>query len=1804
MNTSVQSESIPIIGEQIAATLKDAHLALEHFVDGGADVNDLQVCAELLHSVRGALQIAEIYGAGLLAEEMEATCQFLADESKSENLLDDGLEVLSRAMVQLPSYVEQIIAGGRDVPLVLLPLLNDLRAVRANPLLSESTLLLLKLQSPVTSGESIEARAPSGEKLADLLVKYRPQFQLGLLGWIKDSSSELDLQRMASVAEHFEHAAAAPEIHQLWWVVGGVLEALIDAGLDSSVALKRLLGQADREIKRLQEESENVYVQQPPTSLINSLLYYVARSRTTGKRGEAIRAAFNLEALVPGDEQVEQLRESLAAPSPKLMKTVADAIREDLAKTKDVLDIFVRKGMRDATDLQPHVALLGKIGDTLGVLGLGSLREKVQKRSDELQSILAAPEDIDVSALIALAAALLDVEDRLDGELNKLVFHDSDTIADPVDPELQNVTQAVIRECMVNLARAKEIITEMMSHPNDLSVLDGLDGLFSGINAGFSMLRKTRVVETLERVRAAVGEFVRPDLQFDSQIIDRLADAIVSLECYMETMAAGRKEPVHMLENAERCLGVIENAVPVAVVEEPQDSNAHAGTQRLDVSQLADSQIGQEHQDKTEILKVPAFSNESERPDPEILELFIEEAGEEIVSINRHLPVWIADTGDAEALITLRRSFHTLKGSGRMVGATVISEFGWSIEDLLNRLINKTLEPGAAVVAFAEDAVAALPKLLEQFEAGTNPPENLDDLIADAGNFANGEIPQRYAAVHAAAMPDDDEPEALEVTAALKLDDDKPSLDPVLLEILEKETAGHIDVVRQFVERHSEAGDPVMVSEEVHRACHTLKGSMTMAHVELAVEIAGPLYELVESHYRRGVGLAPELISLCNDAAQAIERVMLFLANPTADTPDFSDLRSRLVEARISSSEETLLQDVLDSTGTTPNKRLQFEEQDGDEDLDLGQDVGLTSDSDIEELLPPTELDMSDPGELLPSEIPGSAEYPADASAHSRPVDAEIAAIFAEEATEILEAADKAMEQLSTDARDPEPLAELQRHLHTLKGGARMAGVVTMGDFSHELESLLLRIIQGGMGLDDAGYSLMQASFDELHRMHDQVLTGVIDPPGAELLERLAMAVEATMMMPVLVQATMQQKEIVDVDAIDATDADQANAFPVVPEPEKLGELARELTQGKAPDKPSPLPDSILSGSPRQLAADSVAPRREVTRVDATMLEEMLNNAGEISISHSRLSQQTSSIQFNLEELGTTVFRLQQQLRLLEMETEAQILFKHQAESATADDFDPLEMDRYSTIQQLSRALVETANDVNSIKELLRNLTSDAETILLHQKRTTSAMQDSLMRTRMVPFDQHVPRLSRLVRQQAAEAGKQVELKVEGSSGELDRQVMEKMLPPFEHMLRNAIIHGIETPDIRAAAGKSETGTITIRFRRQSSEVLINVIDDGAGLNLDAVRSKALERGVLQPDQSINDEELAQLIFHSGLSTASQLTQSAGRGIGMDVVVSEVAKLGGRLTIQTEAGKSCTFTVRLPYTLAITQAFIVRLGNESFALPVATVGGVTRISRQQFEGIMREDVPVVEHRGRHYRLRHLGMFVGLGAAKFSSDAEQIPLILVDAGDNSTALIVDETAVHREIVVKPIGALLSAIRGVSGATILGDGSIVMILDVGAIMRDARIPVETDIPVEIVEEHMPPLALVVDDSITMRRVTQRLLERNGLRVLTAKDGVEALEVLQEKTPDIIVLDIEMPRMDGYELAKHVRNSQSTAKLPIIMVTSRVGEKHRARAIELGVNDYLGKPYQEYEMLDAIRNILGDDIFGSEGSTENDE
>jgi chemosensory pili system protein ChpA (sensor histidine kinase/response regulator) len=529
-------------------------------------------------------------------------------------------------------------------------------------------------------------------------------------------------------------------------------------------------------------------------------------------------------------------------------------------------------------------------------------------------------------------------------------------------------------------------------------------------------------------------------------------------------------------------------------------------------------------------------------------------------------------------------------------------------------------------------------------------------------------------------------------------------------------------------------------------------------------------------------------------------------------------------------------------------------------------------------------------------------------------------------------------------------------------------------------------------------------------------------------------------------------------------------------------------------------------------------------------------------------------------------------------------------ETIVAQDFDPLELDRYSTIQQLSRALAESANDMGSLKDLLQSVTSDAETLLVQQARVTAELQDGLMRTRMVPFQNHVPRLTRLVRQAASEAGKRAELAVEGASGELDRQVLEKMLPPFEHMMRNAVVHGIELPATRQAAGKPAAGRITIRLHREGAEMVIDVADDGAGLDVDAIRAKAFEKGLLSRDEKIADDEIMQLILTPGFSTADAITQSAGRGVGMDVVANEIKQLGGSMQISTVPGQGTNFTIKLPFTLAITQALIVGCGEEVYALPLPSVEGVARIARAELEALLSQSEPSYQYGEELYRFRHLGMYLGGQAAKLPEDEAYVPVILVRAGEHSAALLTDKMIASQEIVVKSVGPQLASIRGISGATILGDGRIVLILDTNALVRQGAPVVELKNAAPTPSDERP-VALVVDDSITVRRVMERFLERNGLRVMTAKDGIDAISVMHDDKPDIILLDIEMPNMDGYEFATHVRNNARVSDVPIVMITSRVGDKHRARAIEIGVDDYLGKPYQDAELLEAIQRLLAD-------------
>ena len=802
-----------------------------------------------------------------------------------------------------------------------------------------------------------------------------------------------------------------------------------------------------------------------------------------------------------------------------------------------------------------------------------------------------------------------------------------------------------------------------------------------------------------------------------------------------------------------------------------------------------------------------------------------------------------------------------------------------------------------------------------------------------------------------------------------------------------------------------------------------------------------------------------------------------------------------------------------------------------------------------------------------PDHWPEAAPLPEGAT-----IDPELASIFIAEAAENLEAIHTALGNWRRSGSDATAVGEIQRALHTLKGGARMTGFMPMGEVSHEMESKVSALALRRELPTEADFETLGVDLETLDHMHDALARGHYD--GLDRLLDIAPSAAAVL-----------AEESPEVETSELASPEPAPAT-----------TPQQIPEGW---------DAELFWRPDEDGV--VATRRELARVPVERLDTMLNEAGEISIYRSRLEQQNAALLAQLSELRQTTARLREQLRLLDAETDAQIRARGLDAKGVPDssdrygqDFDPLEMDRYSRMQELSRALAESVGDLGSLHLSMDQGVTEAQALLVQQARINTGVQQGLMSTLMVPFSRQVARLQRVVRQTAQEEGKLADAAFEGVESELDRNVLERMTAPLEHLLRNAVVHGLENAERRSAVGKPAQGTVKVSLKREGTQLVMEVADDGQGLNFDAIRAKAQQRGLMPEGVQFGDDEVARFIFEPGFSTAEKLTQSAGRGVGMDVVASEVKQLGGTLELRSEPGQGTRFTIRLPLSLSLSQALMVQVGDETYALPLVAIEGIGRVPRGQAAAAAGGGDAIFNYGGHDYRVRYLAELIDLPHA-LPEDARTLPAVLVRlgegvaGGERRAALVVDALLGNREVVSKAVGPQLSSISGVSGATILPNGGVVLILDPAALVIDRarRRLIAEAAAVRLHAEPQPGtsgrLIMVVDDSVTMRRVAERLLQRNGYRVLTAKDGLDAIALLQNETPAAILLDIEMPRADGFEVAGFVRHHERLAETPIIMITSRSGDKHRARAATLGVDRYLIKPYQEDQLLHELRSLL---------------
>lgn len=764
---------------------------------------------------------------------------------------------------------------------------------------------------------------------------------------------------------------------------------------------------------------------------------------------------------------------------------------------------------------------------------------------------------------------------------------------------------------------------------------------------------------------------------------------------------------------------------------------------------------------------------------------------------------------------------------------------------------------------------------------------------------------------------------------------------------------------------------------------------------------------------------------------------------------------------------------------------------------------------------------------------------------------------FLEESQEILENAEKLLNQWFDQRSDRSLLLQLQRAAHSIKGGARMISNESIASIAYGLESAFEQF---------AVHHFNSNAYDSLLQKTLKWLGQAIFDHDYNGFEQIKAALDVI--------------EFVDVTAQLPERLTKTESLEVT--------TGFEFVQGDGTEPPN-----MMGEWAENTSSDS---SNEMIRISAELVEKMIDLSGENAINRSRIEMDLGQLGNTLNEMELAIKRLADQLRRMEGELESQIIAKHGSENSRYADFDPLEMDQYSSLNQLSKSLAESASDLVDFKTTLAEKIRDTEGLLLQQSRIQAEIQESLMRTRLVPFDRMLPRLQRIVRQTSTTLNRPAELIVQNTEGELDRTILERLVNPFEHMLRNAIDHGLEDTAERLALNKPEVGSIVLNISRQGTDVIISFSDDGKGIDAESIRAKAISLGLIKAEQQVDQEELLQFIFHPGFSTAKAVTQISGRGVGLDVVQSEIKTLGGHVSVNSELGKGTTFTIRVPTTVAVSDALMVKAGDQQFAISLAQIDRIVRIAPATLETYFNSKDDYFKIDGVNYKLRYLSEFVSnQPIPRLNNVAHSLPVLLIKGnGGQSIALLVDQLVGSRaQIVVKPIGQQFASVGVIAGATILGDGQVCLILDGQNIARQVqatqRIKQLSDQQDLSRRGNARRLVMIVDDSVTVRKVTSRLLERQGYDIVTAKDGVDAIEQLENVRPDLMLLDIEMPRMDGFEVTNLVRHHDIHRNLPIIMITSRTGEKHRERAFSLGVTHYMGKPFQEAELLANVQELI---------------
>ncbi|MEQ1813157.1 MAG: Hpt domain-containing protein [Candidatus Nitrotoga sp.] len=1818
-----------------------------------------------MHRNGGVFQMVAMDGMSVYCAEIEKVLQELATNSLAPSSANFG--IIQRALLALTHYLDALIDGASNATVRLFHPYQELQQARGMEMSFEADLFFpdLNIELPPSV-----LRVPVTSDLPVYVKKERGQFQLAMLQWLRRNNLSQDatndaLQNMRKAVLNVMACLPQDGRRAFWWIAAGVLDCLLVDGIPPELNATRVLSRIDRQMKILLDGSKD-----EERSIMNEMLYLLARSHSVSELVDSIKQVYALDEFLPEKstlppDELKQILEQLRLQLLVAQNTweqcsqyeLEDEYKNFIAQSSRLLETATRLDNNTLQYLCQQIHVIA-----VQALKLGAIQRASQPMAMFLLLLGNGIENYghlgrdfhdQVRLLQEYLLTVLQGEPIGQGKFAKVI---------ELNLRLENrkIMLPLANELLGNLNHVEQGLNAFfndLSTRGELPLIGRLLLQVLGITRALSLDQACQLLQALEETNA---RYVQGNNPTQAEML-AVAVALGAISAHIQGVAQGQTPDHALLDKALRELLAAQKAAPVAPA--PAVSKVEA----------------------------KGWSD-----DDDLQDVFLEEAAEVLETLRLNLEISQLHPASREPLTVMRRGFHTLKGSSRMVGLADIGEVAWNVERAMNKWlesgrfatpallklisdarkvfqpwINQLIQGEAVTVVYGDllkaaeqiESTAGQPYVPEpepalnqveepkqaqkpelslewkseiEFkpEARTQPeiifiPEHAAEKQAQEPSLENeSTIPAEelieadlnsllttfaspFSVPNIDAIPESDmkigskeksvqdtrqlPDEILELSLEMQPQsqpasgaefESEPALlssganieeiaiggirmSPTLFKISTEEAAQHVATLKKYWAALRTSQLPT-IEYGFMRAAHTLAGVARTIGAPQIAELAHSLELWLQARMESGFSLDSGQKTMLDNAVAALGGMVAEIAAARVPEPQILLVaqlqaeKSKLVEEPDFSGESEFLVDEKTDI-TAAGKSLDKPIQKVAEEMVAGN--AQSSATSKTPLMPDVLSTISVTMTATPSATLPKGRLVKD------DIDADLLPIFIEEADDLYQQISIAMREWVAHPNDGQYSQNLLRTLHTLKGSARMVGAMRMGELVHLAEDYVKHTPQENenfwAGLEDI-WDRISNVLEKLHKWSSADDTGL-----AEEDNTLSTAPEvAAQVPPVKPDAALIASKLIESE---------------IPEIFQTARVAPEL----------PITTHLKTSSPvRTLTLVTPA---SLLRVHSELIDHLVNDAGEISMARSRIEAELRAFQAGLLELTISIERLHKQVRDVEIHAEGQIQARVALSGETAEHFDPLEFDRFTQFQDLTRSMTESVYDVQTVQQaLLKNL-DETSSALAVQTHVTREMQQQLMAIRMVPFSTVSERFYRIVRQTARELGKKVNLELVGGEIELDRSMLDKMTAPFEHLLRNAIAHGLETVAEREVKGKLPVGEIRLTLYQESNEMIFNFTDDGAGLDIEHLRRRAIEQNLIRADETVSENQIMQFIFTSGISTATEITEIAGRGVGMDVVRSEIAALNGRINVFSVRNEGTRFEIHLPLTLAVTPTLMVRSGHDLYAIHSGLVERVVKIKAEVLVDIYRQGY--AELGDKSYPLHNLSHVLGNEA--YQSEIQPYNAILfLRSGDRIMAVHVDELLGNHDMVVKNMDAQLSRAPGVVGAAVLGSGKVVLIINPLTLLERLTSTASAEITALGPKIASQIIVMVVDDSLTVRKATARMLVRAGYQVITAKDGLDALEKLADNSPNVMLLDIEMPRMDGFELIKHLRGDSKFKMLPIIIITSRAAEKHRKFAMELGANAYLGKPYQEEELLEHVKLFSEDELHQYQNFHQPDE